>query len=231
MNTGHLGTKRVMAHVLLIERDHADPGSVAGGLTDQGFTVTTADDPDLALKLVAEGDVDLVLIDTELSISDDLRLLKTVREANPRLPVFVLSNIDETGPMVIGLDAGADDYLAKPISPARLAARIRSRLRRNGDETTLSIGPLSLDLEGHRALVDGRAIELSPREVSLLATFMRHEGSVVSRDDLLEKVWQVDFDPGSNVVSVYVRSLRKKIGEQFVETVPRAGYRFVIPRG
>jgi DNA-binding response OmpR family regulator len=218
-----------MPHVLLIEPEHPDVGATAAGLTDEGITVTTADDRDLALKLVAEGDVDLVLLDMQLSNGPDLKLLREVHQRDPRLPVFVLSNLDETGPMVVGLDAGADDYITKPISCARLAARIRSRLRRNGEETTLSVGPLKLDLEANCVHKEGVAIDLSPREVGLLATFMRNEGQVLSRDELLEKVWHVDFDPGSNVVSVYVRTLRKKIGEHFVETVPREGYRFVVP--
>jgi DNA-binding response OmpR family regulator len=218
-----------MPHVLLIEPEHPDAGAIAAGLTDEGITVTTADDRELALKLVAAGDIDLVLLDIQLPNGPDLKLLRKVHECDARLPVFILSSLDETGPMVVGLDAGADDYITKPMSAARLAARIRSRLRRNGEEATLSTGPLKLDLECNRVFKDGSAIELSPREVGLLAAFMRHEGSVLSRDELLEKVWHVDFDPGSNVVSVYVRSLRKKIGEHFVETVPREGYRFVVP--
>lgn len=218
-----------MAHVLLIERDATDGDSVAGGLTGEGFTVSTAADRDLALKLVSEGDIDLVILDTELSGPADIKVLREVRELKPRLPVLILSNLDETGPMVIGFDSGADDYMTKPISAARLAARVRARLRDKEDETTLVTGPLCLDLSNHRVALYDRTIDLSPREVSLLAAFMRNEGRVLSRDDLLNMVWEFDFDPGSNIVSVYVRSLRKKIGEELIETVPRAGYRLAVP--
>lgn len=219
-----------MAHVLLIERASGEGDSVHGGLTAEGFTVSTAEDPDLAIKLVTEGDVDLVILDTELSSSDDLRLLRKVHDARPRLPILILSNLDETGPLVIGLGAGASDYITKPISPGKLAARVRARLRDKENETVLEIGPMCLDLAAQRAVIEGKAVELAPREVGLLAAFIRHEGQVLTREDLLSMVWDYDFDPGSNIVSVYVRSLRKKIGDSFIETVPRSGYRLVVPR-
>lgn len=217
------------AHVLLIEGDPDVRASIEQGLSDEGFTVSSVGDGEAGLKLVDRSEVDLLMLDLTLPKIGGIEVLRRVRELKPRLPIFALSNLDETGPMVIGLESGADEYITKPVSVPRLAALVRARLRRGAEEGSLSIGPLTLDLAAHRAAIGGRDVDLSAREVSLLATFMRHEGEVLSKKELLKTVWNVEFDPGSNVVSVYVRSLRKKIGRSLIQTVRGSGYRLRVP--
>lgn len=159
-----------------------------------------------------------------------LQVLEEIRTLKPRLPVIMLTALGDVTSRVGGLDAGADDYVTKPFSIEELSARIRARLRwREGDNGLLKTGPLTVDLTAHRAFLGGREIPLSARELTLLAAFLRHPGDVLSRPQLLQMVWDIDFDPGSNVVEVYVAALRRKIGAQFIETVRGVGYRFVLP--
>jgi DNA-binding response OmpR family regulator len=129
---------------------------------------------------------------------------------------------------VAGLELGADDYVTKPFSFEELLARVRARLRddRHEEATMLRVGDVALDLRTRRADVDGRSVELTAREFALAETFMRHAGQVLSREQLLSHVWGYDFDPGSNVVDVYVRYLRRKLGGERIETVRGMGYRF-----
>jgi DNA-binding response OmpR family regulator len=143
------------------------------------------------------------------------------------MPVIILTARDSVEDTVAGLERGADDYMTKPFRFEELLARIRLRLRDDpGTETSvLSSGPVSLDLRSRRASVDGRVVELTAREFALLETFLRHAGQVLSREQLLSHVWGYDFDPGSNVVDVYVRYLRRKLGGDIVETVRGMGYR------
>ncbi|MDQ3962956.1 MAG: response regulator transcription factor [Actinomycetota bacterium] len=212
-----------MANVLLFEGDAQARAFIERGLSEEGFTVSAVGDGESGLKLLGENEFDIVLLDMTVP-TIGIATLRGIREAEPRLPIFALSNLDETGPMVVGLESGADEYITKPVSTRRLTALIRARLRRSEDEGSLSIGPLILDLAAHTVQVDGREVNLSSREVNLLAVLMRHRGEPLSRDELLKTVWKLDFDPGSNVVSVYVRSLRKKIGTDFIQTIPGQGY-------
>lgn len=220
-----------MPHVLLIEDDPRIREIVERGLGARGFVVSSAPDGEAGLDLVRKLDVDLVLLDLMLPGRDGLEVLEDIRQARPRVPVIAVTALDSTGSKVGGLDAGADDYVTKPFSVDELAARIRARLRwTEGDGGVLKAGPLTLDLAAHRAVLDGREVALSARELELLAAFMRHPGQVLSRGQLLTLVWDLDFDPGSNVVEVYVAALRRKLGHGFVETVRGSGYRFV-PEG
>jgi two-component system copper resistance phosphate regulon response regulator CusR len=219
-----------MNHVLLVEDDPRIREIVERGLGARGFVVSSAPDGgsgvDLALKL----DVDLVLLDLRLPGKAGLEVLEEIREGKPRLPVIALTALDDVSSKVGGLEAGADDYVTKPFSIEELAARVRARLRgRDEDGTALKAGPLVVDLGAHRAVLSGREVSLAARELRLLATFVRHPGQVLSRDQLLRLVWDMDFDPGSNVVVVYVSALRRKIGSAFIETVRGLGYRFVVP--
>jgi DNA-binding response OmpR family regulator len=219
-------------HVLLIEDDPRIREIVERGLGARGFAVSTAADGAAGLELVRKLDVDLVLLDLVLPGRDGLDVLEDIREARPRLPVIAVTALDDMGSKVGGLDAGADDYVTKPFSVDELAARIRARLRwAEEDGGVLKAGSLTLDLAAHRAVLDGREVALSARELELLAAFMRHPGQVLSRSQLLTLVWDVDFDPGSNVVEVYVAALRRKLGHGFIETVRGSGYRFVVPGG
>ncbi len=219
-----------MVNILLIEDDARVQEIVERGLGARGFAVSCASDPETGLELVSKFDIDLVLLDLMLPSRHGLQVLEDIRAVKPRLPVIALTALDDTGSKVGGLTAGMDDYITKPFSIGELAARITARLRWQADDRgMLKAGPLNLNLASHRVALVGREVSLSARELSLLAAFMRHQGQVLSREQLLRLVWDLGFDPGSNVVDVFVAALRRKIGGQFIETVRGAGYRFVVP--
>jgi two-component system, OmpR family, copper resistance phosphate regulon response regulator CusR len=219
-------------HVLLIEDDPRIREIVERGLGARGFVVCAAKDGESGLDLVRKRDIDLVLLDLLLPGRGGLDILEEIRQAKPRLPVIAVTALDDTGSRIGGLDAGADDYITKPFSIDELAARVRARLRWTDEGGgVLKSGPLTLDLAAHRAILDGQEIPLSARELELLAAFLRHPGQVLSRGQLLRLVWDLDFDPGSNVVEVYVAALRRKLGAGFIETVRGSGYRFLVRAG
>jgi DNA-binding response OmpR family regulator len=219
-----------LTHILLIEDDSRIREIVERGLGARGFVVSAAPDGASGLDLLRKLDVDLVLLDLLLPGKGGLEILEQIRELKPRLPVIAVTALDDTGSKVGGLDAGADDYVTKPFSVEELAARVRARLRW-GDEDggVMKAGPVTLDMSTHRVLIDGHEVSVSARELELLAAFMRHPGQVLSRGQLLRLVWDLDFDPGSNVVEVYVAALRRKLGAKIIETVRGSGYRFVVP--
>jgi DNA-binding response OmpR family regulator len=218
-----------VGHVLLVEDDARIRGIVERGLGVRGFSVTSAPDGATGRRLARELEVDLVLLDLVLPDGGGLAVLEDIRAVKPRLPVIAVTALDDVGAKIGGLDAGADDYVTKPFSIDELAARIRARLRAAADGPALRAGPLTVDVVAHRAVLDGRAVPLSARELALLTAFARNPGMVLSRAQLLEMVWDLDHDPGSNVVEVYVAALRRKIGAGFLETVRGIGYRFVVP--
>ncbi|HEX6207756.1 MAG TPA: response regulator transcription factor [Actinomycetota bacterium] len=218
-------------HVLLIEDDARIRDIVEQGLGARGFVVTSAPDAETGVDLAGKLDVALILLDLVLPGRQGLDALGTLKELKPDVPVIALTALDDTGSKVGGLDAGVDDYVTKPFSVEELAARIRARLRdRDDGEGVMKAGALTVDLAAHRAVLQGREVALSARELSLLAAFMRHRGQVLSRDQLLRLVWDMDFDPGSNVVEVFVAALRRKLGGGIIETVRGTGYRFVGPQ-
>jgi DNA-binding response OmpR family regulator len=219
-----------VTHVLLVEDDSRIRSIVEQGLEARGFQVSSAPDGESGLEMARTLNVELVLLDQILPGIQGREVLEALRALKPRLPVILLTALDDTASKVGGLDAGADDYITKPFSVEELAARIRARLRGLAEESsTLRAGPLTVDLAAHRAQLHGKEVLLSARELTLLASLLRHQGEVLSRRKLLQLVWKVDFDPGSNVVEVYVAALRRKIGADFIETVRGLGYRFVVP--
>ncbi|MGQ0804637.1 MAG: response regulator transcription factor [Actinomycetota bacterium] len=221
-----------MAHVLLVEDDPRIREIVEKGLGARGFVVTSAPDGPAGLDLAIKLEVDVVLLDLVLPGKGGLEVLEDIRAAKPRVPVIALTALDDAASKVGGLDAGADDYVTKPFAIEELAARIRARLRWGDDDRPLlKAGPMTVDLLAHRAVLAGHEIPLSARELQLLAMFVRHPGQVLSRPQLLDWVWDIDFDPGSNVVDGYVAALRRKVGAEFIETVRGIGYRFVVPDG
>ena len=154
-------------------------------------------------------------------------MLRRLREAEVGMPVIILTARDSVTDTVAGLEGGADDYIAKPFRFEELLARVRLRLRadRQPEVTVLRVADLALDLRTRRAYVGERSVDLSAREFALAEVFCRHPGQVLTREQLLSHVWGYDFDPGSNVVDVYVRYLRRKIGADRIETVRGTGYR------
>jgi two-component system, OmpR family, copper resistance phosphate regulon response regulator CusR len=166
-------------------------------------------------------------LDIGLPGLDGFSVLRALREDGCPIPVIVLTARDSVQDTVAGLEGGADDYMPKPFRFEELLARVRLRLasHRTPELTVLSHGDLQLDLRTRRAHVDGRTVDLSAREFALVETFLRHPGQVLTREQLLSHVWGYDFDPGSNVVDVYVRYLRRKLGAERIVTVRGMGYR------
>jgi DNA-binding response OmpR family regulator len=159
-----------------------------------------------------------------------LQVLEELRGRGERLPVIILTARDDVLDKVAGLEGGADDYVTKPFRFEELLARVRARLRdrqspRGKDEMTLTSGDIVLDLRTRRVSAGNREVELSAREFTLAETFLRHPGQVLTREQLLSRVWGYDYDPSSNIVDVYVGYLRKKLGSERFETVRGVGYR------
>jgi DNA-binding response OmpR family regulator len=219
-----------VSRILVAEDEARIAAFVEKGLRAGGFTPTVVGDGETALDYAMTGDFDLLVLDLGLPRMDGFTVLRRLREGHSALPVIILTARDSITDTVAGLDGGADDYMAKPFRFEELLARIRLRLRADGrtpEVTVLTYGDLSLDLRTRRAAVAGRTVDLSAREFTLAETFLRNPGQVLSREQLLSHVWGYDFDPGSNVVDVYVRYLRRKLGADRFETVRRVGYRLV----
>jgi DNA-binding response OmpR family regulator len=215
--------------LVLVAEDEARIASfVEKGLRANGFATLSAADGATALELALSQQVDLVVLDIGLPVLDGFEVLQRLRGQGSTVPVIILTARDSVADTVAGLEGGADDYMAKPFRFEELLARVRLRLRPASgpaEPAVLTVGGLALDLKTRRATVDGRTVELSSREFALLDTLMRHPDQVLSREQLLDRVWGYDFDPGSNVVDVYVRYLRRKIGSRRIETVRGMGYR------
>jgi two-component system, OmpR family, response regulator len=214
--------------ILIAEDEDRIASFVEKGLRANGFVTTVAGDGDSALELARSGAFDLVVLDLGLPGRDGFTVLRLLREERVRTPVIILTARDTVGDTVAGLEGGADDYMTKPFRFEELLARVRLRLRA-GDSTpevsVLVTDGVSLDLRTRRAKVDGQTIDLTAREFLLLELFLRHPGQVLSREQILSHVWGYDFDPGSNIVDVYVRALRKKLGADCIATVRGMGYR------
>jgi DNA-binding response OmpR family regulator len=175
-------------------------------------------------------DVGVIVLDLGLPDVDGLDVLRAIRERWARIPVVILTARGDVEDRVRGLDLGADDYVPKPFAIDELAARLRARLRPAADYSVkLTVGELELDLIARRARLGEQVIWLTPREFALLEMLMRHSGRTVTRPELLSEVWSLDFDPRSNLVDVYVRYLRRKLGPGWITTERGVGYRIVAP--
>jgi len=218
-----------MSRILIVEDEQRIASFVAKGLTAEGFTTTSVADGITGLDYALSGQFDLMVLDIGLPGMDGFEVLNRVRAERPELPVIVLTARDSVTDTVAALEGGAADYMAKPFKFGELIARIRLRLRSTADasvvEDELVIGNVRLDLRRRRAYVGDREVELSARELTLAEVLMRNRDLVMSREQLLSQVWGYDFDPGSNVVDVYVGYLRKKLGSDLVTTVRGLGYR------
>jgi two-component system, OmpR family, response regulator len=217
--------------VLVAEDDVKMAGLLKRGLEEEGYAVDVARTGAEALWAGSENPYDVVLLDVMLPDLDGLEVCRRLRTANRWAPVLMLTARDAVPDRVAGLDAGADDYLAKPFSFSELLARMRALVRRGPSErpAVLSAGDLELDPATKRVRREGRPIDLTPKEFALLEYFMRHPGEVLSRTRLIEHVWDFAYDGDSNVVDVYVRYLREKVDRPFdrqtIETVRGTGYR------
>lgn len=220
-----------MNRVLVAEDEARIASFVEKGLRAAGFTPTVVRDGPAALNLALSGEFDLLILDIGLPTMDGFTVLRRLRQERARLPIIILTARDSVTDTVAGLEGGADDYMSKPFRFEELLARVRIRLRdeRSPEVTVLRHGGLALDLRTRRASVGSRTIDLTAREFLLTEVFLRNPGQVLSREQLLSLVWGYDFDPGSNVVDVYVRYLRRKLGADRIETVRGMGYRLVDP--
>jgi two-component system copper resistance phosphate regulon response regulator CusR len=217
-------------NVLLVEDEDRIASFVEKALQRRGFDVRRVVTGGEALSAVSAG-VDIVVLDLGLPDIDGLDVLRALRKSWASLPVVILTARGDIDDRVVGLDLGADDYVPKPFAIDELVARIRARLRPqpDGTSTKLNVGDLELDLIAHRARLTGKIVELTSREFALLEMLMRHAGRAVPRSDLLSNVWGLDFDPRSNLVDVYIRYLRRKVGDDRIQTVRGVGYRIVEP--
>ncbi|WP_326635140.1 response regulator transcription factor [Streptosporangium sp. NBC_01755] len=219
-----------MNRILIAEDEARIVSFVEKGLRANGFVTAAVGDGIAAYDLASTGGFDLLILDIGLPLSDGFTVLRRLREAMVTIPVIILTARDSVSDTVAGLEGGADDYIAKPFAFEELLARVRLRLRadRTPEVTVLRVSDLSLDLRTRRAYVGERAVDLSTREFALAEIFCRHPDQVLTREQLLSHVWGFDFDPGSNVVDVYVRYLRRKIGVDRIETIRGTGYRMRV---
>jgi DNA-binding response OmpR family regulator len=215
-----------MARILIADDDPLIGSFLEKGLRASGFTTMVVYDGEDAERLGMTDDFDLLILDIGLPKRDGLHVLQELRSRGKKLPVLVLTGQRERD-VVACLESGADDFMQKPFHFEELLARVRTRLRGTGTQQSfvLSAGDVRLDLRTRRATVAGREIDLTAREFALLETFLRHADQVLSREQLLSHVWGYSFDPTTNLVNVYVGSLRKKLSGDVIETVRGAGYR------
>lgn len=218
-----------MSQVLIAEDNTGIAAFVAKGLRSAGYAPVVVGTAHEAWEHARTGEFDLLILDIGLPDADGFSVLRRLREARNSMPVIVLTARSSVTDTVAALEGGADDYMPKPFRFEELLARVRLRLRADGaggaEATVLTVGDVSLDLRTRRARVAGKDVDLSAREFALAEMFLRNPDQVLSREQLLSRVWGMDFDPGSNVVDVYVRYLRRKLGADVVETVRGMGYR------
>ncbi|MBC7505416.1 MAG: response regulator transcription factor [Sandarakinorhabdus sp.] len=223
-----------MTRILCVEDDPMTADYIAKGLGDAGFDVDIADDGNTGLSRASDGSYDAIVLDRMLPGLDGLSIVTALRSGGVTTPVVMLSALASLDERVKGLRAGSDDYLTKPFALTELLARIEAVRRRGtphaeAPPTKLSFDDLEVDLLARRVTRGGRRIELQPREFGLLEFLLRHQGQVVTRTMLLERVWDYHFDPGTNVIDVHVSRLRKKLDDgsqkSLLHTVRGAGYR------
>ena len=218
-------------HILLIEDDEKTAGFISLALKQAGYAVTRCADGEEGMVAVLNGPYDAAVIDIMLPKRDGISVIRGLRATGRSLPVIVVSARGDVDAKVKGLEAGADDYLVKPFSIVELVARVQALLRRasrNEEPTTLAVDDLEMDLVTHRVTRGGVRINLQPLEYQLLEYLMRNRGRVVSRATILERVWDYDFDPHTNVVDSRVCHLRDKIDRgadcKLIKTVRGVGY-------
>lgn len=219
--------------ILVIEDERKVAGFISRGLSEERYDVDVASDGQAGLTQALSGIYDAVVLDVMLPKMDGYTVLKSLRDAGSDVPVLMLTARGSIEDRVRGLDIGADDYLAKPFHLEELTARLRSILRRTSTEksTKLTCGTLTLDLVSHFAYEGEREIELTTKEFTLIEFMMRNKGKSLSRTLIGQQVWKYDFDPESNIIDVYIKRLRSKLGIAggMIEAIRRVGYRLKEP--
>ena len=220
-----------MMKILLIEDDQRLVQFIAKGLSQAGFTVESAMDGATGLSAALEMNIDLVIVDIMLPLIDGYTIIERLRKKRPSLPILVLSAKRSVEDRVKGLELGSDDYLTKPFSFSELLARIKALLRRSGERgepMPIKIGDLEIDILSREVKKNGKVIELLPKEFLLLEYLARSKGRVLTRTQILEKIWGYQFDPESNVVDVHVCRLRESLGikgkKGLIRTIRGVGY-------
>jgi DNA-binding response OmpR family regulator len=224
-----------MNRILIVEDEIHIINPVEKGLHAQGFATMVATNGHRAIDLARDADFDLVLLDIGLPDVDGWNVLRELRKRGEQLPIIILTARDDVRDKVAGLEGGANDYVTKPFSFQELLARIRLRLRESNiapekEEQILQVGSICLNLHTHQVFINDRIVELPAREFTLLETLMKNQGFAVSRDRLLNEVWGYEYDPGTNVVEVYIRYLRKKLGTNSIATIRGIGYCLCPPQ-
>lgn len=221
--------------ILVVEDDRKVAGFIEQGLREEGYAVDVAADGQEATLLAHVYEYDLIVLDVMLPKRNGLQVAAELRKEGRDTPILMLTARDATEDIVRGLDAGADDYLTKPFKFDEFLARVRALVRRGGADRTeiLSYGPLELDRLKHRAQAAEKRLRLTAKEFQLLEHFMLRPEQAVRRTELLEKVWDLHFDPESNVVDVHVGNLRRKLreatGMELIHTVRGVGFRLQTP--
>ncbi len=222
-----------MNRILVVEDEKKMSGFIQQGLLEQGYLVDVADHPRQAQDLIHNVSYDLLILDVMLPEIDGLELSRRVRETGYTGLVLMLTALNTTRDKVAGLDAGADDYLTKPFDFNELLARVRALLRRRGETTTtLANGDLVMDLIKRSISREGKSVELTSKEFSLLELFMRNVDKVLDRNTIAKQVWGTEFDPDSNVIDVYVNHLRKKMDQSFSRKLLRTivGHGYILSK-
>jgi DNA-binding response OmpR family regulator len=218
--------------LLIVEDEPKVAAFLNQGLSEQGFNTDVVYDGQMGLKMAQRNSYDIILLDVIVPYINGIELCKSIKESQPNVPIIMLTALGTTDDKLSGFDAGADDYLVKPFEFKELLARIRALLKRSGGQqptaNKLKVADLELDLDKKRAARNGKVIDLTAKEFSLLEYLMRNKGRVVSRAEIAEHVWEVTFDTGTNVVDVYVNLLRKKVDKEYevklIQTRIGSGY-------
>ncbi len=218
--------------LLLVEDQKRLAGLLKRSLIEDGYVVDIASDGQEAIDKFDINSYDLIILDIMLPIKDGIEVCQEIRRSNTDIPILMLTALDGVDDRIKGLDSGADDYLVKPFSDGELSARVRALLRRssNGRPTILTVGELVLNPATKNVMYKGTLLPLPAKEYTLLSYFMYHTGELLSKNDLLEHVWDMNYDGLSNVVETYVRYLRKRLrdvdsSKELITTVRNLGYR------
>lgn len=221
-----------MKRILIAEDATRIASFISKGLTAKGYSVSHVADGAEVIPTLNKGKFDLLVLDIGLPNKDGLAILEELRGTGNEIPVIVLTARDSIDATLASFQGGADDFMPKPFSFDELVARIERRIRTSpsnsgkAPDSSLSVGSVTLDLLSRQVVSGGKEFELTAREFTMLELLMRNAGQIISREQLLSRVWGLDHDPGSNVVDVYVRYLRQKLGSNSIETVRGLGYRF-----